>query len=100
MKSFFLAFALVMPLSAFSSYNYAECRCSVDFQTPSGDVITVSDYVYCPSSEEYNFTCSGSVIGNSLDTICENGKGETTKSPNWSAPSGSKEVFHTLKCSL
>lgn len=92
-------FTSLISLNSFAD-NYVECRCSVNFKTSSDEVISVSDYVYCPSSEDNNFSCYGDVIGNSLDTICENSKGEVSKSPNWSAPRNSTEIPNTLSCSL
>lgn len=101
LRTFFLILGLsLLAVEAHSQYRYVECRCSVDFKTPSGEVFPVSDYVYCPTSEEYNFTCTGDVVGWSLDTICENSKGEVSRSPNWTAPRYSKEIPGTLSCGL
>ncbi|MBK7962153.1 MAG: hypothetical protein IPK04_13820 [Bdellovibrionales bacterium] len=91
---------LFASLNVHSSYKYAECRCSVDFLTPAGDTMHVSDYVYCPESEEYSFTCYGHVVGWSLDTMCDNAAGETSKSPNWDPPRLSTEIPGTLSCSM
>ena len=87
-------------LHAHAEYRYVECTCGVDFMTPEGETIHISDYVYCPTSDEYDFVCYGNVIGWSLDTICENGDGDSSKRPNWDAPRNSTEIPNTLSCSL
>ena len=79
---------LVIQNITYASYSYVECNCSADFKTRDGNIITVSDFVYCPKSEQYNFDCSGDVIGNSLDVICKNNNGDISKAPNWDAPKG------------